>query len=72
MPDYQEMYYIMARASEKAIRLLIEAQQRCEALAIEENEPMQVLTSDQLRTWRRFPGNTSFCNLGFSLQEGKK
>ena len=48
MPDYQEMYYIMARASEKAIRLLIEAQQRCEALAIEEHEPMQVLTSDQL------------------------
>ena len=48
MPDYQEMYCIMARASEKAIRLLIEAQQRCEALAIEENEPMQVLTSDQL------------------------
>ena len=47
MPDYQEMYYIMARASEKAIRLLIEAQQRCEALAIEENEPMQVLTSGQ-------------------------
>jgi len=38
MPDYQEMYYTMMRASEKAIRILIEAQQKCEELAISEGE----------------------------------
>ena len=30
--DYKEMYLIMMRASEKAIRILIEAQQTCEEL----------------------------------------
>ena len=30
--DYKEMYLIMMRASEKAIRILIEAQQKCEEL----------------------------------------
>ena len=32
MPDYKEMYLIMARAAEKAERILIKAQQRCEEL----------------------------------------
>ena len=32
MPDYKEMYLIMARAAEKAERILIEAQRRCEEL----------------------------------------
>ena len=30
MPDYKELYLTMMRASEKAIRVLIEAQQECE------------------------------------------
>jgi hypothetical protein len=30
--DYKEMYLTMMRASEKAIRILIEAQQTCEEL----------------------------------------
>ena len=34
MPDYKEMYLKMARASEKAIRVLIKAQQECEELYI--------------------------------------
>lgn len=70
MPDYQEMYYIMARASEKAIRLLIEAQQRCETLAMEESEPLQMLTpnnSSELDETTQDP----LQSLGFSLQEGK-
>ena len=33
---YQEMYLVMARAAEKAMRILIEAQQRCEELYIAE------------------------------------
>ena len=33
---YKEMYLIMARAAEKAMRILIEAQQRCEDLYIAE------------------------------------
>ena len=33
---YKEMYLVMARAAEKAMRILIEAQQRCEDLYIAE------------------------------------
>ena len=33
---YKEMYLVMARAAEKAVRILIEAQQRCEELYIAE------------------------------------
>ena len=33
---YKEMYIVMARATEKAVRILIEAQQRCEDLYIAE------------------------------------
>ncbi len=32
MPDYKEMYLTMVRASEKAIDLLAEAQQKCEEM----------------------------------------
>ena len=32
---YREMYLTMARAAERAIRLLVEAQQACEALYME-------------------------------------
>ena len=30
--DFKEMYLIMARETERAIRILIEAQQKCEEL----------------------------------------
>ena len=33
---YKEMYIVMARATEKAVRILIEAEQRCEELYIAE------------------------------------
>lgn len=33
---YKEMYLVMARAAEKAMRILIEVQQRCEELYIAE------------------------------------
>lgn len=36
MPDYKEMYLIMMRATEKATRILIEAQQQCEELYLSE------------------------------------
>ena len=32
MPDYQEMYFHMVRETEKAIRILIKAQQDCEEM----------------------------------------
>ncbi|WP_308856206.1 hypothetical protein [uncultured Oscillibacter sp.] len=38
MPDYKELYLEMMRASEKAIRTLVEAQQRCEELILQEEE----------------------------------
>ena len=43
MPDYKEMYLTMVRASEKAMNLLAEAQQKCEEMYIssEGGEPEQ-------------------------------
>lgn len=35
MPDYKEMYLTLMRATEKAIRTLIEAQQECEELYLD-------------------------------------
>lgn len=45
--DYKDMYLIMAKAAEKAIRILIEAQQKCEELYIEAEENMHETTSDK-------------------------
>lgn len=39
MPDYKEMYLKMMRASEQAIRVLIEAQRECEELYLSAPEP---------------------------------
>lgn len=39
MPDYRKMYYTMLHASEKAIRILIDAQQACEDLYIADQKP---------------------------------
>lgn len=39
MPDYQEMYETLFRATEKSIRILIEAQQTCEELYLSAPEP---------------------------------
>ena len=38
MPDYKELYLTMVRASEKAIRILIEAQQACEEQVMDDDE----------------------------------
>ena len=38
MPDYKELYLTMVRASEKAIRILIEAQQACEERVMDDDE----------------------------------
>ena len=38
MPDYKEMYLKMVRATEQAIRILVQAQQECEELYISEPE----------------------------------
>ena len=35
---YEQMYYEMARAVEKAIRILIETQQRCEEMYISRSD----------------------------------
>ena len=39
MPDYKEMYFKMFKASERAINLLIVAQQECEEHYISSPEP---------------------------------
>lgn len=38
MADYKAMYLELSRKTEQAIRLLIEAQQRCEEIYIADNE----------------------------------
>ena len=38
MPDYKEMYLTMMRATEQAIRILIEAQQQCEEMYLNTSE----------------------------------
>ena len=39
MPDYREMYLHLMRETEKAIRILTEAQQDCEELYLRESGP---------------------------------
>lgn len=43
MPDYKQMYIKMAQEVEKAIRILIAAQQDCENLYLSEENPEPVL-----------------------------
>ena len=38
MPDYKEMYLTLMRAVEGALNLLIDAQQKCEQMYIEDKE----------------------------------
>lgn len=38
MPDYQQMYLTMVRAAEKALNILIEAQQECEEIYLSGEE----------------------------------
>ena len=46
MPDYQELYVKLFRATEEAIQILIAAQQECEELYISSPEPdIKVLTA---------------------------
>ena len=47
MPDYQEMYLTLFRASEEAVSLLIKAQRECEELYLSAPEPqIEVLEVD--------------------------
>ncbi len=39
MVDYQQMYYKMNRAMEKAINILIEAQRECEEDYLKQTDP---------------------------------
>lgn len=41
--DYKEMYLKMVRASEQAIRILVEAQRECEELYLSRPEPQLVV-----------------------------
>ena len=43
MPDYKEMYFHLARETEKAVRILIKAQRDCEEIYLSTPEPELVL-----------------------------
>lgn len=45
MPDYKEMYLHMVRETEKALRILIEAQRTCEELYLQEADAVQTAPS---------------------------
>lgn len=48
MPDYQEMYQNLFRATEQSIRTLIQAQQACEELYLNQLEPeLRLLSRDE-------------------------
>lgn len=47
MPDYKEMYFSLFRATEKAINLLIAAQQECEELYLSAPEPELLVLPSQ-------------------------
>lgn len=47
MPDYKEMYLTLMRETEKAIRILTEAQQACEELYLQDDSPALMLLSPQ-------------------------
>lgn len=49
MPDFEEMYYKMVRASEKAIRIIIEAQRECEEMYISADEETESEKKGTLR-----------------------
>ena len=47
MPDYKKMYLEMARETEKAIRILINVQQKCEEMYINAPEtPISLLKQE--------------------------
>ena len=48
MPDWKEMYLHLMRETERAVRILTEAQQTCEELYMRSGEPdLQLLPSDR-------------------------
>ncbi len=49
MPDYQEMYFKLFRATERAINVLIAAQQECEELYLADGETAEPSTENPPR-----------------------
>ena len=47
MADYKELYLTMLRASEQAINILIEAQQKCEELYMRQPGPELLVISHE-------------------------
>lgn len=47
VPDDQDMYLKMVRASEEAIQILIAAQRECEELYLEQEEELSVLPAPE-------------------------
>ena len=45
--DYKEMYLKMMRASEEAIRIIIEAQHECEEMYVDGDDAKTASTSDE-------------------------
>ena len=50
MVDYQEMYYKMNRAMEKAINILVEAQRECEEEYLRETDPPNESEGEEVNT----------------------
>ena len=45
--DYKEMYLKMMRASEQAIRILVEAQRECEEMYMSQSEPELIVLKNE-------------------------
>lgn len=57
MADWKEMYLVSARAMEQAIRILIQAQQTCEGLYLNEGNREAGAEGDKREKILQFPEN---------------
>lgn len=54
MPDYEELYYSMFRATEKAISILIDAQRKAEETILSDETQAIILLTKQEDTKREY------------------
>ncbi len=53
MPDYKEMYLTLFRACEQAVQVLIKAQQECEEMYIDANNPKRIFLLEDRKSMEK-------------------
>ena len=60
MPDYKEMYLTLFRATEEALRVLIDAQRACEELYLSAPEPELMPETPEMALWDAKYGTVTY------------